>query len=114
MFKVNAAALSLVLGVVAIVNISMYSGAQATAAALSPKAHAGQETFNHNCMQCHAVYQGQGSFGPNLEGEMKKPHHKNAAEIMTIVKQGKGKMPGYAEKLGPSDIDDLLAYIRTL
>jgi len=112
MFKLNAAALSLMLCVAAALNI--HSGAQAPVVTPSAKAHAGEETFNRKCLQCHAVHQGQYSFGPNLEAEMKKPHHKSAAEIGTIIKEGKGKMPGFADKLAPPEIDDLLAYIRTL
>jgi mono/diheme cytochrome c family protein len=107
--------LSLMLSVAAALNLASSSGAQASAAAApSPKAHAGEEIFNQKCMQCHAVHQGQYSFGPNFEGEMKKPHHRSAAEIRTIIKEGKGKMPAFADKLTPPEIDDLLVYIRTL
>jgi mono/diheme cytochrome c family protein len=49
-----------------------------------------------------------------MEGEMTKPHHKSAAEIRAVIKEGKGKMPGFADKLAPPEIDDLLVYIRTL
>ena len=114
MFGKNAAALFPVLFVAAVLQIASHSSAQATVPVLSAKAHAGQETFNHNCQQCHAVYEGQGSFGPNLNAEMKKPHHKSAAEILKIMREGKGKMPGYASKLAPADMDDLIAYLRTL
>ncbi len=114
MFKISTAALSLLLCVAVGLGISPYSGAQTAAAPPSPKAHAGQEIFTRKCMQCHALHQGQYSFGPNLEGEMTKPHHKNAAEIRAVIKEGKGKMPGFADKLAPPDIDDLLVYIRTL
>jgi mono/diheme cytochrome c family protein len=77
--------------------------------------HAGEEIFIQNCHQCHAVFEGQYSVGPNLHLEMKKPHpKKSAVEIRAILKNGKGKMPSFSEKLSEEDTDDLLAYIRTL
>jgi mono/diheme cytochrome c family protein len=114
MFRRNAAALSLMLCLAAALNMPRFSGAQAPAAPPSPKARAGQEIFTQKCVQCHALHQGQYSFGPNMEGEMTKPHHKSAAEIRAVIKEGKGKMPGFADKLAPPEIDDLLVYIRTL
>ena len=79
------------------------------------RAHAGREIFEKNCLQCHSVYEGQYSFGPNLFGELKKPAaKKTVGEIRTIVKNGKGKMPPFGERLTSSDVDDLIAYIRTL
>jgi mono/diheme cytochrome c family protein len=46
---------------------------------------------------------------------MKKPHSKKSAmEIRAILKNGKGKMPSFSEKLSEEDTDALLAYIRTL
>lgn len=75
----------------------------------------GEEIFTQNCHQCHAVFEGQYSVGPNLHLEMKKPHpKKSAAEIRAILKNGKGKMPSFSEKLSQEDTEDLLAYIRTL
>jgi mono/diheme cytochrome c family protein len=116
MFKAPMAALFFVACIAAALNISTNSHAQAPAAVgVSPKEHAGEEVFNRKCLQCHAVHEGQYSFGPNLEGEMKKnTHKKTAAEIRVILKDGKGKMPSFADKLTPQEIDDLLAYIRTL
>jgi mono/diheme cytochrome c family protein len=77
--------------------------------------HAGEEVFTQNCHQCHAVFEGQYSVGPNLHLEMKRPHpKKSAAEIREILKNGKGKMPSFEEKLSEEDVEALLAYIRTL
>jgi mono/diheme cytochrome c family protein len=77
--------------------------------------HAGQEVFAKNCMQCHSINQGQVMFGPSLYAEMKKPEgKKSSAEVRTIIKNGKGKMPAFGEKLTPEDTDKLLAYLRTL
>jgi len=77
--------------------------------------HAGQAIFAQNCMQCHSVNQGQVMFGPSLYAEMKKPQgKKSSSEVRTIIKNGKGKMPAFGEKLTPDDTDKLLAYLHTL
>ena len=84
-------------------------------AELAAKVHAGQDLFQHTCMQCHAVLEGQYSFGPNLYGEMKKPHPKKTTpEVKELLKNGKGKMPAFGDKLAPSDMENLIAYLHTL
>ena len=83
--------------------------------ATAPSAHAGQDVFNSNCMQCHAIQPDQVRFGPSLYGELKKPHAKKTdAEVRQILKGGKGKMPSFDGKLKPEDINNLLAYLHTL
>jgi mono/diheme cytochrome c family protein len=91
------------------------SPSQPAAEQKSPQATAGAQTFTKNCMQCHAVYEGQESFGPNLFHEMKPPHPKKTpAEIREILKSGKGKMPSFNAKLSSGDMDNLIAYLHTL
>jgi len=85
--------------------------------AVSPAAavHDGQDIFNRTCMQCHSVVEGQYSFGPNLAGELKKPHpRKTPVEVKGIVKNGKGKMPPLGDKLTDQEIDHVIAYLRTM
>jgi mono/diheme cytochrome c family protein len=76
---------------------------------------AGEEIFVQKCFQCHSVLEGQVRFGPSLYGEMKRPHpKKTAAEIRTILMNGKGKMPPFHDALTQDDTDRLLAYIESL
>jgi mono/diheme cytochrome c family protein len=42
------------------------------------------------------------------------PHRKTAAQIRQQLRDGKGKMPAFKDILTPADVDNLLAYIRTL
>ena len=87
---------------------------------LSPKAMvaAGQEVFNKNCLQCHSYVEGQVSFGPNLKGETKKAvGKKTPAEIKVIIKKGKigaRQMPAWEGKLSESEINNVIAYLKTL
>jgi mono/diheme cytochrome c family protein len=92
------------------------SRAQASAAEkTSVKVQAGQDVFNQKCLPCHSINEGQVSFGPSLYGEMAKSHpKKRAAEVREIIKNGKGKMPSFNDKLTQQDTDDLLVYLHTL
>jgi mono/diheme cytochrome c family protein len=77
--------------------------------------HAGQDIFIQRCLQCHSANEGQVTFGPSLYGVMKKPHAKKSpAEIRQILKNGKGKMPSFDDKLTQQDTENLLAFIHTL
>ena len=76
---------------------------------------AGQKTFIQYCAQCHSANEGQVLFGPSLYAEMRKPHpKKTTAEVHEILINGKGKMPAFADRLSPADMDNLVAYLRTL
>jgi mono/diheme cytochrome c family protein len=107
-----------VISVLTIAGFGSLQGSRAQSAAAAGKssqARVGEETFTHQCQQCHSVVEGQYSFGPNLYHEMKPPHAKKTpAEIRAILKNGKGKMPSFNEKLGSEEMDGLIAYIRNL
>ena len=76
---------------------------------------AGQQLFLQKCFQCHSVQIKEARLGPSLFGEMREPHPKRTpAQVLTIIKNGKGKMPAYKDKLSKEDTDNLLAYIRSL
>ena len=116
MFKTVLAAAS-----VAVVAILLALGAPRSQAQtgsvhpVSPKVRAGQAQFEKTCMQCHATVEGQVSFGPNLHGILKGPHpRKTPADVRLQIKNGKGKMPGFGDKLSASDIDDMIASMKTL
>jgi mono/diheme cytochrome c family protein len=76
---------------------------------------AGEGVFIQMCLQCHSSNEGQVTFGPSLYRELKRPHpKKSTAEIRAILKNGKGKMPSFKDKLTAQDADNLLAYLHTL
>jgi mono/diheme cytochrome c family protein len=77
--------------------------------------HVGQQVFLQKCLQCHTVNEGQVSFGPNLKGEMAPAHpRKSSAEIRAILRDGKGKMPPFKDKLTAQETDAVMAYLHTL
>lgn len=89
-----------------------------SAAKPNPKAMvaAGQEVFNKNCLACHSIIEGQVGVGPNLKGETKKATGKKTpAEIKVILKNGKnGKMPAWEGKLSDKEMDEVIAYLKTV
>jgi mono/diheme cytochrome c family protein len=78
-------------------------------------AHSGKTIFLQKCFQCHSVIEGQARLGPNLYGVMKKPHpRKTDSDVNALLKNGKGKMPSFADTLTPEDEGDLIAYLHSI
>ena len=90
--------------------------APAHSAAPDPaKVQAGQTLFLNNCLPCHSLNEGQAGLGPSLYHELAKPHPKKTPEeVHTILKNGKGKMPSFGDRLTPDNMDELVAYLRTV
>lgn len=75
----------------------------------------GKDIFTQRCFVCHSVQPGQVLIGPSVYGEMREPHPKmTEAQIRTIVRDGKGKMPAFKDLLTKDETDQLLAYLRNL
>jgi mono/diheme cytochrome c family protein len=73
------------------------------------EAQRGHSLFDRNCAHCHGD-DARGDEGPNLYNL-----HKSDARITAIVKGGiKGEMPSFAKKFKDADVQDLIAYLRTL
>jgi mono/diheme cytochrome c family protein len=78
-------------------------------AALEGQPKHGYKLFDHNCAPCHGE-DARGDEGPNLHGLLKSD-----ARLTTIIKGGiKGEMPAFARKFTDSDVQALIAYLRTL
>ena len=74
--------------------------------------------FQQRCSGCH----GEDGVGKTRAGKAFKAidFHDPAvmkmsdAELTTIINNGKNRMPAFDHRLGPNDIQNLVAYIRTL
>jgi mono/diheme cytochrome c family protein len=89
--------------------------------ALGADAKAGADLFNTKCKACH----GEGGATPN-EGVSKMfgvpipvlgsadVQAKSDADLRTAVTAGKGKMPAVLKTATPAQVDDVVAYLRTL
>jgi mono/diheme cytochrome c family protein len=78
-------------------------------APIGEEAQMGHSLFDRNCAHCHGD-DARGDEGPSLYNL-----HKSDARITAIVKGGiKGEMPSFAKKFKDADVQDLIAYLRTL
>ena len=73
------------------------------------QAHKGYTLFMMNCAHCHGN-NARGDEGPDLHGVTKSD-----ARIASLIKSGvKGEMPKFGTKLSETDVQALIAFVRTL
>jgi mono/diheme cytochrome c family protein len=88
--------------------------------ALGGPAEPGKGVYQMRCQSCHGA---DGVAPPQMEkmlkvaippvtGEMLR--QKRDVEMLQIIADGKGKMPGYARNLLPEEQQQVLAYMKTL
>ena len=75
---------------------------------------AGATVFQHSCVMCHAITPNVKIVGPSLYSVMRGPRALPAKTVTGIVWNGKGRMPGFRQKLSNADTADLLAYLHGL
>ena len=94
-------------------------------AARSSAAKAGKKVFEQNCAMCHYANQTKNKIGPGMKGILKNkllPYSHKPATIANVRDQietgnPRGKpmpMPPFGSKLSKTQIDDLIAYLKTL
>jgi cytochrome c6 len=98
----------------AIAILSVLALSAMTAFAQAP----GADTYKAKCAMCHGADgtgntpAGKATKTPSFSSpEMLKM---SAAQLAAAIKEGKGKMPGYAGKLTDPQITAVVAYIQTL
>lgn len=74
---------------------------------------AGALVFKKNCFGCHGSTATQ-AFAVRLSGYLTGPNKHTEAETRSIIRDGKGNMPPFGRRLSRREIDDLVAYMRTL
>ena len=73
------------------------------------EAYQGYTLFLMNCAHCHGS-DARGDEGPDLHGVTKSD-----ARISSLIKNGiKGEMPKFGEKLTDTDVQALIAFVRSL
>jgi mono/diheme cytochrome c family protein len=86
---------------------------------LNPTQAIGRHVFDANCARCHEPYSSHGLHGPSLHNLYKKPYMPsgmpaNDDRISEVIVRGRSKMPAFGNTLSDSQIDALLAYLKTL
>lgn len=79
----------------------------------------GRRVFDANCARCHEPYSSRGLHGPSLHNLYKKQYlpsgmPANDDRITEVIVRGRAKMPAFGNTLSDSQIDALLAYLKTL
>ena len=93
-------------------------GLSCTVWSLRPHAAVGRNPhrkpgFQKNCAKCHGkTAKGRHFGGPSLISE--KGTATSAEDLRTILTDGKGRMPKYAGKLTPEEINTLVEQIEAL
>jgi len=97
-----------------IAGIMMLAGAFVSAGAQQSVA----SVYKANCAPCHGA---AGDAGTPAGKNFKVPSFSSDAvlkhtdaELLTVARNGKGKMPAWHEKLSDEQLKDLIAFIHTL
>jgi mono/diheme cytochrome c family protein len=87
--------------------------ASAQQANLTPKQMHGRQIVTQNCNVCHLPqeYGSTKTYGPPLNKAAANGDDKLMKEV---IQSGLVKMPGWKYTLKDSDIDDVIAYVRTI
>ncbi|HEY4709006.1 MAG TPA: cytochrome c [Candidatus Acidoferrales bacterium] len=86
---------------------------------LNAQQAAGRHLYEQSCAPCHDAHSVPGQNGPDLKGLLKKqflPSGLPANErfVRQTILNGRNMMPAVGGSLTPQELDDLLAYLRTL
>ncbi len=87
---------------------------------LNAQQASGRKIYDSECARCHEPYSTRGKKGPGLKGVFQRKYlplsglPANDERVSDIIRLGRHEMPGYAQKLSPQEIQDLMAYLHTL
>jgi mono/diheme cytochrome c family protein len=82
----------------------------AFASSRSQKAHGAQVFADTGCTHCHSIKNVGGHRGPDLSGVGRR---KTKAELERQIVFGSKVMPAFGDDLGPGDLKDLIAYLKS-
>lgn len=86
---------------------------------LNPQQASGRRVYDQHCLVCHEAYSSSDRNGPSLMGLYKKKfmvsgQPVNDERVRDITVMGKSKMPAYQGVLSDQEVNDLIAYMKTL
>lgn len=114
----NRAVVALLAGLLMALAGPIASQAQQSSAALGTAAPvlAGKKLFLQRCSVCHLPPlnrpSDRESFGPQLNRYIRGTETEMRAR--EVIAKGTARMPGFQYALAPKEIDDLIAYLKTL
>ena len=106
---------------IAVIGISTAQGAAERARKTSEAADAtkGKQIYGQKCEICHYSASTEKKIGPGLAGLMRRETFRNRMKaddenLRRVIERGGKNMPGFRSSLKPSQIRDLIAYVKTL
>ncbi len=105
--------------------VATMSWAEGRKAPLTGPEKAGKAAFDDNCAMCHFPDQTTSKIGPGLKGLFKNkelPYSHRPSTVANVREQiekgdANGKpmpMPGFGSRLSKADLNNLIAYLKTL
>jgi mono/diheme cytochrome c family protein len=83
-----------------------------TSPALDDQQRLGQRLFYQSCLVCHTKPQiTSGQYGPVLS---KNTLNGDADALRSFISQGTARMPGFRFQFEPTQIDAIVAYLKTV
>jgi cytochrome c len=79
----------------------------------------GKAVYNNSCAICHYDKSSAKKIGPGLKGLSHRPKFADGkpvddASLRVWVEKGGKDMPGFKDTLKPEQVNDLIAYLKTL
>lgn len=120
----RAIRLLVAVGLVALTPGIIAQSKPASSSELSDRETMGKHIFLQHCSVCHlSKYtkladwkepDGAPPYGPRLAGVLKDANPDVEKAVRAFILNGTQKMPGFQYALDPKEIDELMAYIKTL
>lgn len=103
----------------AVVHAAQGAASQVAAAQGGKGDAAKGKTVFEQCAICHNVDTDEEKMGPSLKGlfhkaKMKNGHAVNEESVRAVIKAGGNGMPGYEDLLSAEEMDNLIAYLKTV
>ena len=92
--------------------LSLYAQSVPQGSSLTPAEWEGKKMFQQRCSLCHTPpAPGDKIYGPMLSGETVAGKE---AAVRALILQGTQRMPGFQYGLEPKEIDNIIAYLKTV
>jgi mono/diheme cytochrome c family protein len=74
----------------------------------------GAAIFRKSCSICHGIHKGETKMALSLNGELRPGSGHSEQSARQIIVDGRNNMPSFKEKINSRQMDDLIAYLKTL
>jgi len=79
----------------------------------------GRKVFNIYCLNCHPAYSSSGNKGPGLKKLYQKQYLPSGLtvtdeHVMQSIVRGRNMMPPFGNQLEQQEVEEVMAYLKTL